>query len=96
MGMDQEMLNEFGTAMRRAKSLISLHLSGNPGDCEEVRVAICERARVKPYEEPFVPDFNQKNNLEYNEGKVKQQDFRLEESITIGAQNKETVKTIND
>ena len=64
-GMTEEMLLEFGTAMRRTKSMTSLHLSGNPGDTPEVRAAICERARVKPYEPLFRPDFKQLHNLEY-------------------------------
>ena len=56
-GMTDEMLREFGTAMRRSKSMTSLHLSGNPGVSPEVRDAICERAHVKPYEPLFRPDF---------------------------------------
>ena len=36
-GLSSEMLREFGTALRRAKSLISLHLSGNPGDDGDIR-----------------------------------------------------------
>jgi hypothetical protein len=48
-GLDSDMLKEFGVALRRAKSLVSLHLSSNPGDTEEVREAICTRAHVKPY-----------------------------------------------
>ena len=30
-GLSREMLLEFGPALRKAKSLLSLHLSGNPG-----------------------------------------------------------------
>ena len=36
-GMNSQMLNEFGVAMRRTKSLISLHLSGNPGINADLR-----------------------------------------------------------
>ena len=32
MGLTQQMMHEFGRAMRRTKSLVSLHLSQNNGD----------------------------------------------------------------
>ena len=51
------MLLEFGAALRKSKSMTALHLSGNPGDTEEVRLAISKRARVKPFDPTFKPDF---------------------------------------
>ena len=65
MGMTAEMMNEFGRALRRTRSLISLHLGQNNGDSEALRAAICERAHVMPFEPPFRPDFKQLFNLEY-------------------------------
>ena len=95
-GLDTSMMREFGTALRRAKSLISLHMSGNPGDDEEVRIAICERAHAADYEERFTPDFSQQFNFEYKEMYRKNNQFKLEDSIQLGNNQKETVKTIND
>ena len=42
--------------MRRTKSMISLHLSQNNGDTEELRTALVERAHVKPFEPLVKPD----------------------------------------
>ena len=59
------MMNEFGRAMRRTKSMVSLHLSSNNGDNEELRLALFERAHIKPFDPIFRPDFKQRDNLEY-------------------------------
>lgn len=83
MGLTQPMMHEFGRALRRTKSLVSLHLSQNNGDCEELRAHLVERAHVKPFERIFRPDFKQLENLEYRGGKGKRA-FRLEDSIVFG------------
>ncbi len=65
------MMNEFGRAMRRTKSMVSLHLSSNNGDNAELRLALIERAHIKLFEPIFKPDFKQKNNLEYKSNEVR-------------------------
>jgi hypothetical protein len=50
MGMDAETLLLFGEALRRAKALLSLHLSGNPGNTIEVQESLSERIHAKPYD----------------------------------------------
>ena len=73
------MLLEFGAALRKSKSMTALHLSGNPGDTEEVRLAISKRARVKPFDPTFKPDFKQLNNAEYKDDvKSPRKQFKLE------------------
>ena len=34
-GLDRFMIKQLGTALRRAKSLVAVHFTGNPGVCEE-------------------------------------------------------------
>lgn len=50
------MMNAFGRALRRTKSMVSLHLSQNNGDSETLRVALVERAHIKPFEPIVRPD----------------------------------------
>ena len=57
MGLDEEALLMFGRAVRRCKSMISFHLSGNPGNCESARKAFSERIHCKKWDEPFVLNF---------------------------------------
>ena len=79
------MMHEFGRAMRRTKSLVSLHLSSNNGDNEELRAHLVERARVKPFKPIFRPDFKQLENLEYfNKDRNGPKAFKLENSIVFG------------
>lgn len=65
MGMTSEMMSEFGRALRRTKSLVSLHLSQNNGDNLALRTHLVERAHVKTFEPTFRPDFKQIEMLEY-------------------------------
>ena len=51
------MMHEFGKAMRRTKSMVSLHLSQNNGDTEELRQYLFERAHMKLFVPSFKPDF---------------------------------------
>ena len=81
MGMTTEMMWAFAKALRRTKSMVSLHLSQNNGDCEELRNWFYERSHLKPFEPIFRPDFKQINNLEYRDEKGIKKQFRLEESI---------------
>ncbi len=71
------MLELFGTALRRSKSLNSLHLSGNLGDSKEIRDAICERAHVKVYDPTFRPDFK----LMF--GNVRKGPIKLENTVLV-------------
>ena len=57
MGLDEETLLMFGRAVRRCKSMVSLHLSGNPGNCESARKAFAKRIHCKEWDEPFVFNF---------------------------------------
>lgn len=52
------MMNQFGRALRRTKSMISLHLSGNNGDNESLRMALVERGHIKPFEAIVRPDLH--------------------------------------
>lgn len=82
MGMTEQMMNQFGRALRRTKSMVSLHLSYNNGDTASLREALIERAHMKPFEPIVRPDFRSiyspKNHLVAKEG------FKLENSIIIG------------
>ena len=102
MGMTQPMMHEFGRALRRTKSLISLHLSSNNGDNTELRAYLVERGHVKPFEPIFRPDFKQFTNLEYRD-KTCGRDvtspqaklntgFKLENSIIFGEREDEAMK----
>lgn len=83
MGMTQPMMNEFGRALRRTKSMIALHLSQNNGDNESLRAALIERAHIKPFEPIVRPDLRSLNIKESLKDKDKKE-FRLENSIVIG------------
>lgn len=62
-GLSHLMLLEFGPALRRAKSIISLHLSGNPGIDEEVTQALHKRAHCMPNFQINIIDEVYKNNF---------------------------------
>lgn len=47
-GLSDKMLLFFGPALRRAKSLISLHLSGNPGIDRDIIDSLFKRAHCQP------------------------------------------------
>ena len=85
MGMTSQMMTQFGRALRRTRSLVSLHLSQNNGDNIELRNSIIERSHIKPFEPIFRPDFKQLDNLEYktSDSKIKRK-FKLENSIMFG------------
>ena len=94
MGMTQEMMHEFGRAMRRTKSLVSLHLSQNNGNTKELREYLLERAHVKQFEPIFRPDFKQVDNLEYRDacGHGGRRPFKLENSIIFGEREDEETR----
>ena len=54
MGMDAETLQLFGPALRRCRSMLGLHLSGNPGlmgkQGEKISTELAERAHCKKYD----------------------------------------------
>ena len=66
MGMTTPMMWQFGRALRRTKSLVSLHLSQNNGDNEALRAYLVERSVMKPFEPVFRPDFKQLENKIYD------------------------------
>lgn len=74
--------------MRRTKSLVSLHLSQNNGDNENLRGHLVARGHIRIFEPIFRPDFNQMNNLEYKPDKndkfARKREFKLENSIIFG------------
>ena len=48
MSLHSEMIKELGPALRKAKSLLSLHLSGNPGATKDVKTYLRWRVRCVP------------------------------------------------
>ena len=62
------MLVEFGPALRKAKSLLELHLSGNPGiDTENILAnQLFNRAHCQPYFKRIVIDEIHKDNIAKN------------------------------
>lgn len=50
-GLSEAMLWYIGTALRRAKSLVSLHLSGNPGVTKNVKDYLYKRVRCREIED---------------------------------------------
>ena len=45
------MIREVGTSLRRAASLLVLHLSGNPGLSNEMRLYLHQRIKCRPNED---------------------------------------------
>lgn len=58
-GLNEKALWYFGRAMRRSKSLRSLHLSGNPGITDRLIGYLTERAHCIPEEPNNELDFSQ-------------------------------------
>lgn len=83
MGMTQPMMNQFGRALRRTKSMISLHLSQNNGNSESLREALNIRAHIKPFEPIVRPDLRQLS-IKENLPETARGEFKLENSIVIG------------
>lgn len=50
-GMTESMITNLGTAMRRSKSMVVLHLSGNPGVTDSVKDYLETRVRCKKKQE---------------------------------------------
>ena len=48
IGLTKNMLKQFGPALRRAKSLVALHLSGNPGIDNELKSILFSRIHCLP------------------------------------------------
>ena len=46
-GLNEKILWSFGTGLRRAKSLLSIHLTGNPGVSEGLKDYLFQRVRCK-------------------------------------------------
>ena len=53
MSIHTEMIKEIGPAMTRAKSMIALHLSGNPGVTKDVKKYFRQRIRTVPKYRPI-------------------------------------------
>lgn len=47
-GLTKNMLKQFGPALRRARSLVSLHLSGNPGVDSDLKTGLFTRVHCMP------------------------------------------------
>lgn len=45
------MVTAMGTALRRAKSLIAVHLSGNPGCSQDTAEYLQQRVHCRPYKD---------------------------------------------
>ena len=52
-GLSKQMMKELGPALRRSKSLLCLHLSGNPGVDTELKEFMFNRVHCRPR----LPDF---------------------------------------
>lgn len=63
MGLTSLIIKELGTHLRRARSLLGIHLSGNPGLTEENQGALCERVRCRPNED--IERFTRIQNMVY-------------------------------
>lgn len=48
-GLSKIMLMQLGPALRRSKSMLSLHLNGNPGIDEDLKKHLHERVHCMPY-----------------------------------------------
>jgi Ran GTPase-activating protein (RanGAP) involved in mRNA processing and transport len=51
IGLGARMIEGIGEALRKAKSLLCIHLSGNPGLTEPVMNALIKRIRCRPNED---------------------------------------------
>jgi len=56
-GLTENMLWQLGTALRRAKSLLAIHLSDNPGVTKVAKEYLFSRIRCKPLEQAVHLDF---------------------------------------
>lgn len=52
-------IKELGSSLRRAKSLVSIHFSGNPGVSMGVREFLFEKLRCRPSKEDLDPSMSQ-------------------------------------
>lgn len=48
-GLSKMMLLEFGSALRRSKSMLSLHLNGNPGIDIDLKKTMAERVHCSTH-----------------------------------------------
>ena len=51
MNLGELAIREIAHAIRKARSLVAIHLSGNPGLTESTRSFLIERIRCKPNED---------------------------------------------
>jgi hypothetical protein len=69
--LPKSILVEFGAALRKSRSLLCLHLSGNPGVDEELRHNIEERAHCAPrYKHNVIDVINKENVQRVVEGRL--------------------------
>lgn len=59
-GLTEGMLQVIGTSLRRARSLLVLHLSGNPGITDELKEYLQNRVHCKPIIPKVKCDFEDK------------------------------------
>ena len=57
MAMDAEALAMFGRTLRRSRSLVGLHLTGNPGNTADLQMLLDNQVHCKPYDPPTQSEF---------------------------------------
>lgn len=53
-GLTEHQVREIGTSLRRGRSILVLHLSGNPGVTEDIKSYLQERVRCAPRQDGIV------------------------------------------
>eukprot|EP00347_Sterkiella_histriomuscorum_P014450 403360819 len=83
-GMTQPMLWSLGTALRRSRSLVSIHLSGNPGVTEQLKEYLHQRSPRQQYIEEGV-------QLKQVFQQKKQQNTHFEQDNQAQSENKKLI-----
>ena len=65
-GLSKDQIREIGPALRRAKSLLALHASGNPGVTQDVTEELFQRVHCQPKFKVNVIDDVVKENIQKN------------------------------
>jgi len=61
--MKRSMIVEFGPALRRAKSLLSIHFNGNDGVSQQLKDDLHERVHCMPHFETINLNMVSSNNI---------------------------------
>ena len=65
-GLSKDQIREIGPALRRAKSLLALHASGNPGVTQDVTEELFQRVHCQPKFKVYIIDDVVKENIQKN------------------------------